>query len=186
MKENYKDIHKEIIELSKKGNRRAQYELYSLYSRALFNVCMRILNRREEAEDALQEAFTSIFDKLDTFRYESSFGAWAKRIVVNTCINKLNKKAPDLFLFDEIPDSNYDNEEPDLSEVRLQAEKIRLAIFGLPEGYRVVLSLYLLEGYDHKEIADILGISESTSKTQYRKARIKVKEILTMNHERQI
>ncbi len=186
MKENYKDIHKEIIELSKSGKRRAQYELYSLYSRAMFNVCMRILNRREEAEDALQEAFTSIFDKLDTFRYDSSFGAWTKRIVVNTCINKLNKKTPDLFLYDQVPEENHENEEPDLSDIQLQAEKVRSAIFSLPEGYRVVLSLYLLEGYDHKEISEIMGISESTSKTQYMKARKKVKEILTTNHERQI
>ena len=84
-------IHKSIIEACKNGKDRARYELYQLYSKAMFNVCYRIMNNREEAEDMLQEAFTQAFMKLDTYRFESSFGGWLKRIMVNTCINAINK-----------------------------------------------------------------------------------------------
>ena len=79
----YQDIHRESIEQSKKGDVRAQYVLYTLYSRAMYNICLRMLNSREDAEDAMQDAFCEIFDKLKTFRYESAFGAWVKRIVVS-------------------------------------------------------------------------------------------------------
>ena len=96
MAEAYQDIHREIIELSKKGNPKAQYQLYKLYSKAMFNICVRMLNSIEEAEDLLQESFTDAFMKLNSFRYESSFGAWLKRIVINKCINSIQKKKIDL------------------------------------------------------------------------------------------
>ncbi len=177
MSTSYREIHRDIIELSKAGNRKAQYQLYSLYTRALFNVCMRMLNSRAEAEDSLQDAFTEIFDKLGSYRYESAFGAWAKRIVVNTCINKLRKKSVPLVFRDEIPDNRYREDTDDEGPV-LSVDLVRQALSSLPEGYRVIFSLYLLEGYDHSEISQILGITESTSKTQYMKAKRKMKELL--------
>lgn len=180
----YQDIHEEIIELSIAGNAKAQFELYSLYSKAMYNVCMRILNSRESAEDALQDAFCEIFDKLDTFRFESSFGAWAKRIVVNNCINKIKKRATKLiYTSDTYEGDAKDEEEEDKEEMNWKVEKIRKAIEMLPEGYRIIINLYLMEGYDHNEISEILGISKSTSKTQYMKAKNKVK---TMIHEGQV
>ncbi len=173
----YREINREIIELSKAGDRKAQYQLYSLYARALFNICMRMLNNRTEAEDALQDAFSEIFAKLNSFRYESAFGAWTKRIVINTCINRFRKKKVPLVYRDEIHEP-YVLEDGDEETGGLSVEDVRRAMESLPDGYRVIFSLYLLEGYDHGEIAQILGISESTSKTQYMKAKHKMKEIL--------
>jgi len=173
----YREIHRDIIELSKAGNRKAQYELYRLYVHAMFNICMRMLNNRPEAEDALQDAFSEIFNKLDSFRYESAFGSWTKRIVVNTCINLLRKKHVDLVFMEEIQEEET-AEDPGDTETELKVQLVMKALESLPDGYRIIFSLYLLEGYDHSEISQILGISESTSKTQYMKAKRKMKELL--------
>jgi len=136
------------------------------------------MNNREDAEDVLQDAFVQAFTKLDSFRYESTFGAWLKRIVINTSINALNKKKVDLMLTDDfrfVGDRYEENENVDLP---LTSRDIEKAMEQLPEGGRVVFSLYLLEGYDHLEIAEILGITESTSKSQYMRAKRKIYEIL--------
>ena len=167
-----------MIESCKKGDVRAQYQLYSLYSRAMYNICYRMTNQREEAEDMLQESFTYAFSRLGSFRFESSFGAWLKRIVVNTCINHLKKKRVDLVYTEQHNDPAPEDESVDYEEIKFQVEGVMKAIEKLPEGYRIVFSLYLLEGYDHKEISDILGITESTSKSQYLRAKQKIKEIL--------
>jgi RNA polymerase sigma factor (sigma-70 family) len=175
----YHNIHKEIIELSKAGNSKAQYQLYKLYSKAMYNICYRIMNNTEEAEDMLQESFTEAFLKLDTFRYESAFGVWLKRIVVNKCINSLKRKKAELVLTDNLPDNNGIIEGEDIPDtISLKVRDVQNAMDKLPQGYRVIFSLYLLEGYDHAEIAQILGVSESTSKSQYSRAKQKIKEIL--------
>jgi RNA polymerase sigma-70 factor (ECF subfamily) len=161
-----------------KGDVRAQYQLYSLYSRAMYNICYRMTNQKEEAEDMLQESFTYAFSRLGSFRFESSFGAWLKRIVVNTCINHLKKKRVDLVYTEQHNDPAPEDEHVDYEEIKFRVEGVMKAIGKLPEGYRIVFSLYLLEGYDHKEISDILGIAESTSKSQYLRAKQKIKEIL--------
>ena len=175
----HQDIHREIIELSKTGNQKAQYQLYKLYSRAMFNICYRMVNNREEAEDLLQDSFCDAFTNLDSFRYESSFGIWLKKIVVNKCINWIRKKKISLVSHEEInePAQNTDSE-IDYEEVSMNVNKIHMAIGQLAEGYRIIFSLYALEGYDHAEISEILGISESTSKSQYLRAKNKIKEIL--------
>jgi RNA polymerase sigma factor (sigma-70 family) len=174
----YQDIHKEIIELSKAGNSRAQQQLYQLYAKAMLNICYRMMNSREEAEDMLQESFTEAFVKLSTFRYESSFGSWIKRIVINKCINELKRKKAELVLTENIPDTNPDNEDDDFETTKLKVNDVMKAMQELPEGYRVIFSLYLLEGYDHTEIAQIMGITESTSKSQFSRAKQKLKEII--------
>ncbi|MEZ5073012.1 MAG: sigma-70 family RNA polymerase sigma factor [Bacteroidales bacterium] len=175
---NYEDIHRDVIESCMKGDVRAQYQLYSLYAKAMYNICYRMTNVQEDAEDMLQESFSYAFSKLGSFRFESSFGAWLKRIVVNTCINHLKKRRIDL-VYPEHPMEAPEEDDPvDYGEVRFQAERVRTAMEALPDGYRVVFSLYLLEGYDHKEISDILGITESTSKSQFLRAKQKIKEIL--------
>lgn len=173
------EIHKELIEQSKRGDRKSQYRLYSFYAKAMFNLCIRMLNSVQEAEDILQDAFCDAFRNLDSFRYESTFGTWLKRLVINHCINHLKRKKvnlvhhDDMAMFDE-PEDSFGDEE----EILLEVKKIYEAMQQLPEGYRIIFSLYLIEGYDHSEIAEILGISESTSKTQLLRAKGKIREIL--------
>jgi RNA polymerase sigma-70 factor (ECF subfamily) len=174
----YQDIHREIIELSKEGNPRAQYQLYKLYSKAMFNICVRMLNNKEEAEDLLQESFTDAFMKLNSFRYESSFGAWLKRIVINKCINAIQKKKVDLVFPDFPVEPDAGDEALDYSGIEMGVRRIHQAVEKLPDGYRVIFSLYALEGYDHGEISQILNISESTSKSQYLRAKQRIKELI--------
>ncbi len=174
----YQDIHRDIVELSKAGNRKAQYQLYRLYSKAMLNICYRMLNSMEEAEDLLQESFAEAFKKLDSFRFESSFGAWLKRIVVNRCINHMKKRKAELYYTDTLPEYRINQKDDDDDHAQLEVKKIKKAMALLPDGYRVIFSLYLIEGYDHSEIAQIMGITESTSKSQFSRAKQKVKEII--------
>ncbi len=170
-------IHKKIIEACKNGNDRARYELYQLYSKAMFNVSYRMMNNREEAEDMLQEAFTQAFMKLNSYRYESNFGSWLKRIVVNTCINAINKRKVELTYCEEIYHHDLPEENSE-GEPEFTVAHVTKAMEQLPAGGRMVFSLYLLEGYDHIEISQILGITESTSKSQFMRAKRRVAEIL--------
>jgi RNA polymerase sigma-70 factor (ECF subfamily) len=144
-----------------------------------------MMNSHEEAEDQLQESFTEAFIRLHSFRFESAFGAWLKRITVNKCINALKKRKADLVTMSDIPEKQAEEEVGDVSG--LTVENVRKALEKLPEGYRVIFSLYLLEGYDHVEISEIMGISEETSKSQYSRARQRMKEIIKHDfHGRQV
>ena len=172
------DIQKDIIEQCKLGNIRAQYELYNRYATAMFNTCYRILDSRETAEDVLQESFSEAFAKLDSFRYASSFGAWLKRIVINRCINEIKRKKTNLVFVDDLSFYNSENSEQEDNAMALSVKDIKRAMEQLPDGSRMIFSLYLIEGYDHREIAKILDISESNSKSQYFRAKRKIKEIL--------
>jgi RNA polymerase sigma-70 factor (ECF subfamily) len=168
------EIHKPIIEKCKQGDRRAQFELFKLYNKAMYNTCCRMMNHHEDAQDMLQDSFSDAFRKLDSFVYNSTFGAWLKRIVVNHCINELKRKKLDLKYCEDFPAQHDEDEKP----VELSVEKVKKAMLQLPEGSRVIFSLYLLEGYDHGEIAQILGVTESNSKSQYMRAKRRVYEIL--------
>jgi RNA polymerase sigma-70 factor (ECF subfamily) len=170
-------IHAPLIEKCRKGDSKAQSMLYDQYSKAMFNLAFRILNNREDAEDILQEGFVECFRNIDSFRFESTFGAWLKKIIVNKCINHIKKKRIDLTLCDTLPPVIYEEEE----EIVYDTGKIFKGIETLPDGYRIILTLYLLEGYDHSEISQILGISESTSKSQYSRAKEKLRSILSKN-----
>ena len=143
----------------------------------MYNVCYRITGNEADAEDVLQESFISAFRNLESYRGDASFGSWIKKIVVNKAINQLKKRKMELMPENEefdIPDEESIQEYmPELS-----VEKVRVAIQQLPDGYRSVLSLYLLEGYDHQEIGEIMGITESTSKSQLNRAKNKLKEFL--------
>lgn len=178
-----KEIHREVIEGCKRGDQRSQYQLYQLYSKAMFNVCYRMTNKREEAEDLLQDSFTDAFHNLDKFRYESSFGHWLKRIVVNKCINELKRKKADLSFFDDMGwFENKSDEKEEAYGNGLSVADVKEAMKQLPGGSKMIFSLYLLEGYDHVEIAQILDISESNSKSQYMRAKRKIKDILNTIH----
>jgi len=171
-------IHQDLIEQCKLGQRKAQFELYSLYVDAMYNVSFHMMHNREDAEDILQESFSNAFKAINRFDYQSTFGAWLKRIVVNNCINKLKKK--------KLPVDSYDGHEYKIKddsnttekEEDYNIEKVKKGISLLPGGFRTVLNLYLLEGYDHAEIGEILNISSSTSKSQCSRAKVKLKEIL--------
>jgi RNA polymerase sigma factor (sigma-70 family) len=171
-------IHEELIQRCLVGDRQAYYKLYKLYSRSMYNVGYRIVNNAEEAEDVLQEAFISAFKNLDHYRGDATFGAWLKRIVVNKAINYLKKRRTERFPEDDKWDVKEEQETDDFEGFPFSVEKVRSAIESLPDGYRTVLSLYLLEGYDHGEIAGILGITESTSKSQFNRSKKKLKELL--------
>lgn len=141
--------------------------LYERYSRAMYNTALRITGNTADAEDVLQEAFTDVFFQLRSFANKSTFGAWIKQIVVFKSVTLLRKRkiAFDLLENDtELPDTENGIDE---SEVHLTIDRIKQTMSSLPDGYRTILSLYLLEGYDHEEIADILQLAPSSVRTQY-------------------
>ncbi|MBN2806249.1 MAG: sigma-70 family RNA polymerase sigma factor [Prolixibacteraceae bacterium] len=165
-----------IIEKCKGGDRSAQTELYQRYYRAIYNVCLRILNHSAEAEDAMQEAFIAAFRQLNSYRGEVSFGAWLKRIAINRSIDLLRKRKiqyDDVSRIPDRPEEHNESLDPEMS-----AEIIKKAIGELPDNYRIVLTLFLLEGYDHDEIAGILKISNAASRTIYHRAKERLKALL--------
>ena len=177
-------IHQELIDRCRSGDRLAQRELYRLYYKAMYNTCYRMLSNAVEAEDVMQESFLAAFLKINTYKGEMSFGSWLKKIVINKTIDvlrtrkikfeELNEKEPE-FIEAEEPDLSI----PDTESIRIA--RIKEAVKLLPEGFRIVLSLALFEGYDHEEIAMILKISESTSRSQLTRAKKKLIEYLMNN-----
>lgn len=175
MEQKVHNIHADLIDRCLEGDTAAQHQLYRLYAKAMFNVCYRMLNDHDDAEDVLQDAFVSAFHRLSSYHGEATFGAWLKRIVINKAINFLSKKRIEVVTLDE---GHEYVEEENTKIDHLTVNRVKEAIGRLPGGYRIVFSLYLLEGYDHGEIAQILGITESTSKSQYNRAKKKIKELL--------
>lgn len=170
------DFQRELVERCIKGERNAQYNLYRMYSKGMYSICLRMLNDNMEAEDVLQESFMDVYRKLHTYKFESTPGAWIKRIVVNNCINKLRKNRLQI---EEIEEGRYVTEEViEKDDLQYEVKKIKQAISRLPDGYRAIFSLYAMEGYDHQEIGQILSISESTSKSQYSRAKKKIRELI--------
>jgi len=174
----YASTHQDIVEKCKAGNQQAQFELYRLYSKAMYNVSLRMVKDELDAEDILQNSFVDIFTKLDSFKFQSSVGAWMKRIVVNNCINFLKRKKVFFQEFEDQHAQNIPDTKGPENNAGLSVNAVKRALFELPDGYRVVFSLYMLEGYDHKEIGNILGVTEATSKSQYSRAKRKLRDIL--------
>jgi RNA polymerase sigma factor (sigma-70 family) len=172
------NIHEELIGRCRMGDQEAHFRLYKLYSKAMYNVGYRITGNQEDAEDVLQEAFVNAFKNLESYRGDATFGSWLKRIVVNKAINLIKKRRENIVAqeneFDIPVEESHTDYMPELS-----VERVKRCMEMLPDGYRAVLSLYLLEGYDHEEIAGIMGITESTSKSQLNRAKSKLKELLT-------
>jgi len=171
----YENIHQEIIDQCKEGDQKAQFRLYKLYYKPMYSVCMRLINQADEAEDVMQEAFLNAFRNIDTYRGEVSFGAWLKRIVINRSLDHLKKKKLKL---EEINDKTAQIADYQMEMKEVNVEVIKNTIQQLPDGYRVVLSLFLIEGYDHEEISQILGITNSNSRTQFLRAKNKLRELL--------
>jgi RNA polymerase sigma factor (sigma-70 family) len=172
------NIHEELISRCRMGDQGAHFRLYKLYSKAMYNIGYRITGNEEDAEDVLQEAFVNAFKNLESYRGDATFGSWLKRIVVNKAINLIKKRKENIIAQEDEFDIPAEEAETDYMP-ELSVESVKRCIEILPTGYRSVLSLYLLEGYDHEEIAGIMGITQSTSKSQLNRAKSKLKELLT-------
>jgi RNA polymerase sigma factor (sigma-70 family) len=158
----------QIVSRCRRGEARAQFMLYKQYSKAMYNIAIRFLNNRMDAEDILQESFITAFGKLNELANDNAFGSWLKRIVINNCITHLkrNKQAfEDINGYASVADTDEPDHFPDIDPAM-----IHKAIKDLPAGGRTILALHALEGYKHREIAELLGISESTSKSQYKRS----------------
>ena len=162
------NINRQLLEQCKNGEVKAQFMLYKQYSKAMYNIAIRFLNNKMDAEDILQESFVTAFEKLNDLTNHNAFGSWLKRIVINNCITHMRCNK---FEFDDI--ENYtsleDQYDPD-TELNIDPVRVHAAIKELPAGGRTILVLHALEGFKHREIAEMLGVSESTSKTQYKRA----------------
>jgi RNA polymerase sigma factor (sigma-70 family) len=174
----YINIHQDLIDACRTGDRAAQFRIYKLYYKAMFNTSLRIVNDTAEAEDIMQESFLDAFQRLNSYTGEGSFGSWLKRIVINRSLDFL-RKTKEMVSFDEvayeIPEVIEENRE---EEIQFQVVEVKRAISQLPDEYRVIVSLFLLEGYDHDEISQILNISNQLSRTRYSRARQKLLGLL--------
>jgi RNA polymerase sigma factor (sigma-70 family) len=169
----------ELVKQCLQGEMKAYKVLYERYCKAMFSTCYRIINHFAEAEDVLQDSFMDAFNNLKTFSYESTFGGWLKTIVINKSINHLRKKKLNLIDIDKVVTENLiEDDSVHEEEIIYKVEEVKAAIQLLPDGYRTVLSLYLLEGYDHEEIAEIMHVATSTTRTQYMRAKQKLLQLL--------
>ncbi len=159
-----------LIQACIQGNRAAQQKLFEVYSPKMLGVAFRYANSREEAEDMLQEGFIRIFQKLNTFRFQGSFEGWIRRIIVNTAINHI-RKYQNLKYECEIDEAYYIPAASSDAIASMYTREVIQLLHDLPLGYRTVLNLYAIEGYSHREIGEMLGIEESSSRSQYTRAK---------------
>jgi len=161
----------QLIKRCKKRERKAQEELYKLFSSKIFGICLKYSRNKTEAEDNLQDSFMTIFDKIELFQFKGSFEGWMRRITVNTVLQKYRKEGVLELMSDDIEDDTtvvIDNE--------VSLDYLLGLIQGLPDRYRLTFSMYVLDGYSHKEIAELLTISEGTSKSNLARARMILKK----------
>jgi RNA polymerase sigma-70 factor (ECF subfamily) len=166
-----------ILQGCLKNQAAAQKELYNRYSPKMLAVCYRFAHNREDAEDMLQEGFIKVFSQIHTFQNKGAFEGWIRRIIVHTCINNLKKNKRFNESVDILHASSIQVREESVPSI-VQAKQIVDCIRILPIGYRTVLNLYAIEGYSHKEISDMLDIEESTSRSQYTRAKQMLEDIL--------
>jgi RNA polymerase sigma factor (sigma-70 family) len=166
-----------ILQGCLKNEAAAQRELYNRYSPKMLAVCYRFAHNREDAEDMLQEGFIKVFSQMHTFQNKGAFEGWIRRIIVHTCINNLKKNKRFNESLDIVHAHGVQVREESVPSI-VQAKQIVECIRILPIGYRTVLNLYAIEGYSHKEIADMLDIEESTSRSQYTRAKQMLEDIL--------
>jgi RNA polymerase sigma factor (sigma-70 family) len=165
----------ELIDGCRKGSRSSQKALYERYCRKMMAVCLRYSKTTAEAEDILQEGFVKVFHGMKSFRQESKLETWITRIMVNTALNFQRKK---LYLFPMVDVHEIDIAEDEISISGINFSQLLEMIQSLPQGCQIVFNLFAIEGYNHKEIATLLGISEGTSKSQYSRARSLLQEKL--------
>jgi RNA polymerase sigma-70 factor (ECF subfamily) len=171
------DTEKELIGRCQKGDQNAFKKIYDLHAPKMYMVAQRYMNNQDDAQDVLQDAFVRIFKNLKNFRFQGSFEGWCRRILVNTAIEHL-RKAKNIFgNLDELPEQSIAAK----GQSNLELEELLDIVRKLPAGYRAVFNMYVIEGYSHKEIADELGITVSTSKSQLFKARAYLQNKISSN-----
>jgi RNA polymerase sigma-70 factor (ECF subfamily) len=174
-------VESKIVEGCIAGKRKSQNQLYKRYASTMLVVCLRYSSNVAEAEDILHDGFIKVFKNINSYRQDGSFEGWIRRIMVNTAITHFNKRKKAKFLEEDISKYEWqmvEEEQTSESYKSVEPKVVMDIIQQLPEGYRIVLNLYAFEGYTHKEIAEILNVSESTSKTQLFKARKKIRQRL--------
>ena len=176
----YRAKEDELIQRCRRRERDAQRQLYDMYSSKMYALCYRYVKGSMEAEDILVTAFMKVFEKISQFKSEGSFEGWIRRIVVNEALTYLRRNRA-MYLETDL---EYADREPDYSQLgdHLEAEDLMNMIQELPTGYRIVFNLYAIDGYSHKEIADHLGISENTSKSQLSRARAHLQKMLMQSN----
>ena len=177
----------DLVLRCRKGEQRAQLEIYNKYYRAMYNTALRIVNDTAEAEDVMQEAFIKAFAKIESFEGKSTFGAWLKKIVVNLSINSFNKKVKyqevpyqDAFKNEISEDEGIDLKE---EETNAKVQKVLNAMKGIKNNYRIILNLHLIEGYDYDEICEIMKISAANCRTTISRAKESLRTKLLENEK---
>ncbi|MEM7185910.1 MAG: RNA polymerase sigma factor [Bacteroidota bacterium] len=173
--------YQRLIGKVRKGNRKAQHELYELFAPKMLSVCRQYLKKDELAEEVMLNGFLKVFTRLETYKNEGSFEGWIRRIMVNESISQLRKEKK--LLFDEEREVENSADRVAYIETELEVEEIQRLIDTLPDGYKTVFVLYAVEGYKHSEISELLQISESTSKTQLFKARKILQKLVTKENK---
>lgn len=165
----------ELIQKCQKNNSKAQAVLYKLYAGKLYAVCFKYSTNQVEAEDNLHDGFITIFNKINQFKHKGSFEGWMKRIMINTALEKYRKDK----VFPLINEEIKEEEEVEIEDENLDLDQLLKSIQQLPNRYRLVFNLYVLDGYSHKEISQLLEISEGTSKSNLSRARVLLKKELS-------
>jgi len=171
------NIDRELVLACLKNNREAQHKLYKRFASKMYGICLRFSHGDNQAQDILQEGFIKVFNHLNKFRFEGSLEGWMKRIIVNVAIDYIKKNVNHFKEIDENTEEQYNIQE-DEAISRLSVEDLMRIIQELPDSKRLIFNLYAYEGYSHKEIAEMLGISIMTSKSQYCKAKKMLQERL--------
>ena len=174
-----KETNIHLIEQCRKGNRSAQLALYKQFATRLYNVCLRIIGNPQDAEEAMQDSFLKAFTRLEQYQAGTSFEAWLQQIAVRTAIDYVRRQLPEGEDLTDDYAELADEDTPDEEELQCSVAQVKAACQQLPAGYRVVLSLYLFEGYDMEEIASILKIQPASVRRQYLRGKRKLLEQLT-------
>ncbi len=170
---------KQLILNCKRSDIKAQSEVYHLFAGKMFALCLKYSKNKQEAEDNLQDAFITIFDKISQYKFRGSFEGWMKRIVINTALQTYRQKNVLNLIEDNLPDEV----ELEVNNENISLEFLLKIIQELPERYRMVFNLYVLDGYSHKEVSHLLGIAEGTSKSNLSRARLILKEKVELNQQ---
>ncbi|NER14370.1 sigma-70 family RNA polymerase sigma factor [Leptobacterium flavescens] len=170
--------HLELIKACKQNSYQAQIKVYESYKDMMFNACWRILRNEHDAQDAVHDAFIKAFKNIHKLDYDTNLGAWLKRIVINHSLDLLKAKKKIKWLEDtEVADGETDEKDDD-ADRQWSVERVKKAIDGLKEKYRIIVVLYLIENYTHKEIAQALNLNESTVRNQYKRGKEQLQQQL--------
>jgi len=179
--EKYVDKNQDVIQSCRKNNRKAQVEVYKIYYKAMYNTSLRITNNATDAEDIMQESFLDAFRKIKSYNGDGSFGAWLKRIVINKSLDFVKARQSRMSLGQKImeQEEQKQDEESETADIDAKLQEVKSAMEKLPDDYRIILTLFLIEGYDHQEIAQILKTPYGNVRTRYSRARQRlINEIL--------